>query len=235
MTITFLSSSTIIYSNDAEDLNKNNQDCKKNDIEEIAHLTNDFINKSKHSQMDVFSFIAKNTNPHWLNNIFNLANFRWNLNCITCSNAVDLNLESLLKNNITTFYAARSTDIGNLDSIDIKDSKFVNGLDNRKLSDIILEETSESNRYIIDVPVNGYNVSHALNVVRSNNNKTFIIDGQNGLVYDLDKKEDIEKFNRLYSKNSLIDRVMIYKTGSAPEVAQDDDISDFEILKCVQG
>jgi hypothetical protein len=77
----------------------------------------------------------------------------------------------------------------------------------------------EGKRGCISLPVKGYGFSHAMNVVHTTSG-LYLVCGQQGLVYDLDKAEDLDKVRERY----LIDgggdangqNCIVCQTGNAP-------------------
>ena len=77
----------------------------------------------------------------------------------------------------------------------------------------------EGKRGCISLPVKGYGFSHAMNVVHTTNG-FYLVCGQQGLVYDLGKAEDLDKVRERYlidgSDDTNGQNRIVCQTGNAP-------------------
>jgi len=81
------------------------------------------------------------------------------------------------------------------------------------------EAIPEGKRGCISLPVKGYGFSHAMNVVHTTAG-LYLVCGQQGLVYYLDKAEDLDKVRERYlidgSDEASGQNRIVYQTGNAP-------------------
>lgn len=98
------------------------------------------------------------------------------------------------------------------------------------------EAIPEGKRGCISLPVKGYGFSHAMNVVHTTSG-LYLVCGQQGLVYDLDKAEDLDKVRQRYvidgSDDTNGQNRIVCRTGNAPSNAHllpKLDLDDWEMV-----
>ena len=98
------------------------------------------------------------------------------------------------------------------------------------------EAIPEGKRGCLSLPVKGYGFSHAMNVVHTTSG-LYLVCGQQGLVYDLDKAEDLDKVRQRYvidgSDDTNGQNRIVCQTGNAPSNAHllpKLDLDDWEMV-----
>jgi hypothetical protein len=99
------------------------------------------------------------------------------------------------------------------------------------------EAIPEGKRGCISLPVKGYGFSHAMNVVHTTSG-LYLVCGQQGLVYDLDKAEDLDKVRERYLVDEGDDtngqNRIVCQTGNAPGnahlLSKHDPLDDWEMV-----
>ena len=175
-------------------------------------------------------FLAEKVNPHklvgGLNNAFDYLMGRNSgaialRNCITCAKAVDANLGLMLakqQDHTTPLQFWDATDTGEGVMIQTTTKSHTVGLvSDQSLSSLLRAELAPESRAIISVPVSESNDSHAMNLLHFKSGQSYLVDGQNGKVYDLQNHADVIQIDNQYSANGRdIAPVTIHMTGDLP-------------------
>ncbi|CAF3813346.1 unnamed protein product [Rotaria magnacalcarata] len=169
---------------------------------------------------ELFDYIAQHIHNRYINCV---ANFRkWIINprsgepifyrnCVPCTNAVDLNLQSLfdqqINNNKLQHYFVNTCDMQTQWISYISNMEYLNtdskGYSSMNFTDIIRENLTPNHRYVIQgiVKSNGINPRdflHVCNLVHDEYGHIWIIDGQIERVFDLNQPVDVIELNKRY-------------------------------------
>ncbi|WP_299007146.1 hypothetical protein [uncultured Shewanella sp.] len=191
-------------------------------IIEQQDLAAEFENQAKKSSIDAIEYVAANCNPNQnIGMVKNALNFLmdWqaalNRNCVYCSKAVELNLNSLVKNDFDTFFVVKETSEGAL-SQDVKNKQSFGVAKEDVMSTVLSDKVQAGSRAIIYVPVKDQDFSHAMNFIHHEKG-SIVIDGQFGKVYHLNDEADKKQFDEKYGTSTDKERpCTLYVTGDAP-------------------
>ncbi|CAF4123134.1 unnamed protein product [Rotaria socialis] len=169
---------------------------------------------------ELFDYIAQHIHNRYINCV---ANFRkWIINprsgepifyrnCVPCTNAVDLNLQSLfdqqINHNKLQHYFVNTCNMQTQWISYISNMEYLNADSKRyssmNFTDIIRENLTPNHRYVIQgiVKSNGINPRdflHVCNLVHDEYGHTWVIDGQIERVFDLNQLVDVIELNKRY-------------------------------------
>ncbi|KWC24491.1 hypothetical protein WL48_31045 [Burkholderia ubonensis] len=200
-----------------------------------THRTAEFRDKAGQGLGAAFNYIARHVNPHQLKGMLSNAMSLFfggalNQNCVICSKAVERNLAALESARIDDFWVAECTTQGGLPQNVSRDHYTSFPLNHEQsLSEQLLQHSQDNSRNIIMVPVRDKGFSHAMNLVRTDM-RAIVIDGQFGLLYNLDSPKGRQNFDKHYGPGNSTNVVQVYQTGQAPRSA-DIDESGWELVE----
>ncbi len=138
--------------------------------------------------------------------------FALNQNCVACAETLDKTLAAYkdVKNmQNCPLYTCQTRQAKNL-----RESDTTTLITKKTILELLREKIPTHNRAIISVPVKNRSYNHAMNYIRFDHQKDYVLCGQTGKVYDFTNQKDIALFNRKYNE---LDRFLQYKiTGAAP-------------------
>ncbi|UJR29846.1 hypothetical protein I4U23_017389 [Adineta vaga] len=174
-----------------------------------------------HDTKQLFQYLAQQIHHRLTNCVFNFGKWLTNpqldepifyRNCVPCTNAVDLNLQSLFdhinQNKKLEHYFVNTCDKQNQWISYISDMKYLsNNLKNISslyFTDIIRKDLLPNQRYVFQGIVrsnhgnNQKGFFHVCNLINDENDHTWIIDGQIERVFYLNNTDDVNKLNQRY-------------------------------------
>jgi hypothetical protein len=183
----------------------------------------------------LFSFVARNTNPHRLRySLWNLfANlgialrtlkFSWVLqrNCVPCVLAVDKTLSQFADGRVAAprFYqVAERRSLSFCGVLDGNRPVRVRIGERDTLAESLTACVPSGQRACISVPVRGRPCFHALNVVHMPSGERYVLCGQQRRVYSLDSPADVQALHSRYGVAPALEGYFIVAlTGSAPRM-----------------